>query len=158
MTGGVSFSARCRSGSHSAPLLVALPLAAAALVCAPAASAKGFAPGDLRVCNAKRCVAITDRVVLRALGSFYYHAPRAATVPSARIGAPSFELRFENGYVTGIVASPRLDRFLSYGVNVGHFLRGRWYRVPTSAALELRRLTARLQPLRVTPAALRRSR
>ena len=45
------------------------------------------------------------------------------------LGAPSFELRFDNDYVTGIVATARLDRFLSYGVNTGRFEAGRWYRV-----------------------------
>jgi len=144
-------------------------------VLAPAALAKDFEPGDLRVCNAERCVAITSRPALAALGAFYYggacpaaatkdgdcmpderRPPRAAS--SVRIGAPAFELRFRNGYATGIVATARLDRFLSYGVNLGWFRRGRWYRVPTAAAAELRRLTAGLAPLRVTSGALARSR
>jgi hypothetical protein len=34
------------------------------------------------------------------------------------------------------------DRFLSYGVNIGHFDRGRWYRLPDRTARELRRLAA----------------
>jgi len=144
-------------------------------VLAPAATAKDFQPGDLRVCNVERCVAITSRPALAALGAFYYGGacPRVATLdgdcmpderrppraaPSVRIGAPAFELRFRNGYVTGIVATARLDRFLSYGVNLGWFRRGRWYRVPPASAAELRRLTAGLTPLRVTRAALARSR
>jgi hypothetical protein len=74
------------------------------------------------------------------------------------MGAPAFQLRYDNGYVTGIVASPRLDRFLSYGVYLERFHRGTWYRLPPRAASELRRLTADLRPLRVTAAAVRKSR
>ena len=63
-------------------------------------------------------------------------------------------MKFSNGYVTGIVAAAQLDRFLSYGVNLDQFQRGRWYRVPSAAALELRRLTAGLKPRRLTVAAV----
>jgi hypothetical protein len=69
-----------------------------------------------------------------------------------------FELRFRNGYVTGIVAATRLDRFLSYGVYLGRFTPGRWYRFPDKVARELRRLAAPLAPLRVTRSALAKSR
>jgi hypothetical protein len=147
----------------------------AVVVLAPAAIAKDFEPGDLRVCNAERCVAITNRPALAALGAFYYGGacPAAATrdgdcmpnertppraAAAVRLGTPAFELRFRNGYVTGIVATARFDRFLSYGVNLGWFRRGRWYRVPPAAAAELRRLTAGLEPLRVTRAVIARSR
>jgi hypothetical protein len=138
--------------------IVAALLAAAALAATPAATAKDFKPGDLRVCNAHRCVPIVNRAVLPLLGAFYYgsHDPRVA--PRARLGAPAFELRFTNGYVTGIVASARLDRFLSYGVNLDRFQRGSWYRVPARLAAELKRLTAGMKPLRVTRAALAKSR
>jgi hypothetical protein len=122
------------------------------------ATAKDFGPGDLRVCNVKRCVPIKNRNVLPLLGSFYYSGPPPAIVRAPRMGAPMFELRFKNGYVTGIVATSKLDRFLSYGVYLGRFRRGRWYRVPSRMALELRRLTARLEPLRVTRAAIAKSR
>jgi hypothetical protein len=67
-------------------------------------------------------------------------------------------LRFSNGYVTGIVATRRLDRFLSYGVHLERFGRNSWYAVPPRLSAELRRLTAGLRPLRVTRAALARSR
>ena len=60
--------------------------------------------------------------------------------------------------MTGIVATARLDRFLSYGVNLGRFQRGIWYRVPARLASELRKLTAGMKPLRVTRAALSKSR
>jgi hypothetical protein len=138
-------------------LTAALVVAAAALA-APAATAKSFGPGDLRVCGAEQCVAITKPAVLPLLGSFYYHgsSPRRAHAP--RLGARAYELRFRNGYVTGIVASPRRDRFLSYGVHLGHFRRGQWYRLPSRAAAELRTLSAQLEPLRVTRTALSRSR
>jgi len=64
------------------------------------------------------------------------------------------QLRFRNGYVTGIVAGAQLDRFLSYGVNLGQFAKGRWYRFPALAAAELRRLASSLRPMRLTPAAI----
>jgi hypothetical protein len=95
--------------------------------------------------------------VLRMLGTFYYglNSPPLARAP--RLGAPMFELRFTNGYATGIVASARLDRFLSYGVNLGHFRRGSWYRFPAQVSLELRRLARPLTPLHLTRAALYKS-
>jgi hypothetical protein len=130
---------------------------ATALTFAPGATAKDFRPGDLRVCNAKRCVAITDQAVLNALSAFYYVGPQPARTRAPRMGAPAFQLKFTNGYVTGIVASARLDRFLSYGVYLGRFRKGSWYRVPDRAAQELIRLTESLKPMRVTLAALRKS-
>jgi hypothetical protein len=139
--------------------IVAALLAAAALAAIPAATAKDFGPGDLRVCSAHRCVPITTRAVLPLLGRFYYvdpHGPRVA--PRPRLGAPAFELRFRNGYVTGIVATARLDRFLSYGVYLERFHRGVWYRMPARVSAELRKLTTGMTPLRVTRAALARSR
>lgn len=130
----------------------------AALVAADLGTAKDFGPGDLRVCNAKRCVPIMNRDVLPAFGSFLYSGRRPAAASKPRLGEPVFELRFDNGYVTGIVGTAKLDRFLSYGVNLNRFRRGTWYRLPTRAARELRRLTERLEPLRLTPARARRSR
>ena len=143
----------------TARCIVAALLAAAALAVTPAATAKDFKPGDLRVCNAHRCLPITNRAVLPLLGRFYYsgaHDPRVA--PRVRLGAPAFELRFRNGYATGIVAAVKLDRFLSYGVNLDRFHRGVWYRLPARLASELRVLTAGMKPLRVTQAALSKSR
>jgi hypothetical protein len=133
-------------------------VAAAAVLVVPLAGAKDFRPGDLRVCNAKRCVPIRDRGVLRQLGSFYYGSSQLVRVRRPALGAPYYELRFRNGYVTGIVAPKRLDRFLSYGVNTGRFARDRWYAVPRRVSAELRRLTAGLRPLHLTRAALARSR
>lgn len=134
-------------------------LAATALVAVPTAGAKDFRPGDLRICSGRHCVAVTNRTDLRLLSRFYYAS--AATQPararSPRLGAPAFELRFSDGYVTGVVATAKLDRFLSYGVNLGRFLPKRWYRVPAQAARELRRLAAKLEPLRVTRALVAKS-
>jgi hypothetical protein len=136
-------------------------LVAAALACttsALGASAKEFEPGTLRVCDREECVPILDEAVLPHFSSFYYTGPRPRTARAPRRGAPTFEVRFSNGYVTGIVASRRLDRFLSYGVYVGRFRSGTWYRLPPRAAAELRRLAANLEPLPLTAAAVARSR
>jgi hypothetical protein len=118
------------------------------------ATAKNFGPGDLRLCGAGRCVSIKDRGVLRAFSSFYYGGPRPGVVDSPRRGAPAFQLRFRNGYVSGIAGGARLDRMLLYGVNCGRFQRGTWYRLPRPLALWLRELAAPLQPLRVNPRAI----
>jgi hypothetical protein len=139
--------------------LTLVGIVAAALVFGvSAAQAKDFEPGDLRVCNAKRCIPITASDAVAELGPFYYSGPPLTRVRAPRLGARAFELRFDNGYATGIVASPRLDRFLSYGVHLGRFARGAWYRVPPALSAELRRLSAGLRPLRVTRAAIARSR
>lgn len=128
------------------------------LLTAPAASAKGFEPGDLRLCNATRCVSIERRSVLRSLSAFYYTGSALILVRTPRVGAPMYELRFRNGYVTGIVAGFLLDRFLSYGVHLERFRRGQWYRFPNAISAELRRLANGLTPLRLTRAAMAKSR
>lgn len=138
---------------------IALLAAAVTLLALPsAAAAKVFRPGDLRVCDRTRCMPIVARSVLPELGSFYYSGPQPATVPRPPLRTPYYELRFRNGYVTGIVATRRLDRFLSYGVNLGWFAQGGWYAVPPRLSAELRRLAKRLRPLRLTRAALAKSR
>lgn len=133
-------------------------LAASALLILPSASAKDFGPGDLRVCNATRCVAIVNADVLPQLGSFYYSGPALARARPPALGAPYYQLRFRNNYVTGIVATRQLDRFLSYGVHLERFTRDTWYAVPARLSAELRRLTAGMRPLHVTRAALAKSR
>jgi hypothetical protein len=138
-------------------LLVGL-VAVLGLLVLPPASAKDFHPGDLRVCNSTHCVAIVNREDLPELGSFYYDSGSPARVRRPKLGAPYYQLRFRNGYVTGIVATRRLDRFLSYGVNLNRFARSSWYAVPQQMSSELRRLTAGLRPLRLTRAALAKSR
>jgi hypothetical protein len=133
-------------------------VAAMALLVLPSASAKDFRPGDLRVCNATRCVAIVDPSVLPQLTSFYYSGPPAVRVARPALATPYYELRFRNGYVTGIVATRRLDRFLTYGVHDQRFIRDTWYAVPGRVSMELRRLTGVLRPLRLSRAALAKSR
>jgi hypothetical protein len=136
--------------------LVALAIASALLILPPA-SAKDFGPGDLRVCNATRCVAVVSRHVLAQLGSFYYSGPSLARVRRPALGAAYYELRFRNDYVTGIVATRQLDRFLSYGVHLERFAAETWYAMPARLSEELQRLTRGLRPLRVTRAALAKS-
>jgi hypothetical protein len=139
--------------------LAAILLAGATFLAASAATAKDFEPGDLRICNAKRCLPITNRPVLKLLSAFYFTGRKPPSIASpARLGAPAFELRSPNGYVTGIVAAVKFDRFLSYGVNLDRFEQGQWYRVPDRAARELRRLTTHLKPLRLTQRAVDKSR
>jgi hypothetical protein len=137
-------------------LLVGL-VAMSTLLVLPSASAKDFHPGDLRVCNTTRCVAIVSRAVLPQLGSFYYGGSAPGRVRRPKLGAPYYELRFRNGYVTGIIATRQLDRFLSYGVNLERFARNRWYSVPRRLSAEIRRLTVGLRPLRITRSALAKS-
>jgi hypothetical protein len=131
--------------------------AAAALLVLPSASAKDFQPGDLRVCNRARCVAIVNRDVLPKIGSFYYTGPCPARVRRPELEVPYYELRFRSGYVTGIVATRRLDRFLTYGVIDQRFARDTWYAVPRKLSEEFRRLAVDLRPLRLTRAAVAKS-
>jgi hypothetical protein len=137
-------------------LLVALG-STIALLGVPAATAKDFQPGDLRICGANECIAIENPDVLRTLSSFYYMGPQPSVTWAPAFGSRAFELKFRNDYATGAVASARLDRFISYGVNIGRFGTRKWYRVPSQAAAEFRRLAATLAPLRVTGALLRKS-
>jgi len=130
--------------------------AASALLVLPSATAKDFRPGDVRVCNATRCVSIVNRNVLPAVRSLY-SGPCLARTRRPMLGVPYYELRFRNGYVTGIVAMRRLDRFLSYGVVLERFARDQWYVVPRRLSGELRRLTVDLRLLRLSRAALSRS-
>jgi hypothetical protein len=136
----------------------AIVVAASALVALPSAGAKDFGPGDLRVCNANRCVPVVDRRVLPRLGRFYYSGGALARAAQPALGAPYYELRFRNGYATGIVATRNLDRFLSYGVHLERFQRDVWYAVPQPLAAELRRLTRGLRPFALTQGALAKSR
>ncbi|NUT55913.1 MAG: hypothetical protein HOQ03_08020 [Thermoleophilia bacterium] len=119
---------------------VAIAVAASALLFIPSATAKDFGPGDMRVCNATRCVPIVKQGVLPQLGRFYYGSVRLAHAAKPPLGTPYFQLRFDNGYVTGIVATRALDRFLSYGVHLERFTRDIWCAVPRQLSAELRRL------------------
>ena len=137
--------------------LLGMLVATSVLLFLPAASAKDFGPGDLRVCNATRCVPIVKPGVLPLLGSFYYSGPAPAHLRVPARGTPYYELRFRNNYVTGIVSTRQLDRFLSYGVHLERFDANIWYAVPRRLSAELRRLTVGMRPLRVTPGALAKS-
>jgi hypothetical protein len=137
--------------------LIGTFVAASVLLFLPSASAKDFGPGDLRVCNATRCVPIVRPDVVAQLGPFYYSGPALAHLRAPALGTAYYQLRFRNNYVTGIVATGRLDRFLSYGVHLERFRANQWYAVPPPLSAELRRLTAGLRPLHVTQAALAKS-
>jgi hypothetical protein len=98
-----------------------------------------------------------NRAVLPVIGSFYYTGPCPARVRTPKLGALYYQLRYRNGYVTGIVATRRLDRFLTYGVHDERFADDRWYAVPHKLSAEIRRLTVDLRPFRLTRAAQAKS-
>jgi hypothetical protein len=143
---------------RGARTLAAAVAVAAVLLCVPAAGAKDFRPGDLRVCGPDACAAVRSRPVLALLSRLYYTGPQPARAADVPLGARGFELRFRNGYATGVVGAAELDRFLSFGVYLGRFQPRAWYTVPPRAARELRRLTARMRPYAVTAETLDRSR
>jgi hypothetical protein len=140
-------------------LVVLILGAAAALVAASGATAKEFRPGDLRICSRYACVPVTDQSVLNQLGAFYYTGESSPPkIRAPRLGVRAFQLRFSDGYVSGVVGGAKLDRFLSFGVNLGRFASRQWYRFPTAVAQELRIIAAPLEPLRVSRWMLARSR
>lgn len=116
------------------------------LALVPAATAKDFDPGDLRVCAANRCRPIKNQRVLNGLSAFYYGSVEPNQVRAPMNRAPSVELRFRNGYVTGVAAGIRFDFFLSFGVNLGQFAARRWYVIPVRASAEIKRLAAQVRP------------
>jgi hypothetical protein len=138
--------------------ILVIAVAVSALLVAPSAGGKDFRPGDVRVCNAIRCVPILERSVVPQLASFYYTGPRPVRRARPALGTPYYELRYRGGYVTGIVATRHLNRFLAYGVHEGRFAENAWYALPRGISSELRRLTGALRPLRLTRAALAKSR
>jgi hypothetical protein len=132
--------------------LCGLVAMAIALLVAPTAGAKDFKPGDVRVCVAATCLPLKNVAALDALSAFYYSSarhPRVATAPRAR--APFVELKYRNGYVTGIAAGTRFDHFLSYGVNLGQFRARTWYAIPERARLAIASLAAKLHPRSLPP-------
>ena len=128
-----------------------------ALWIAPLADGKDFKPGDIRVCVATKCLRLDDQRALNALSAFYYSAtiPTRHTAPAAN--APYVELRFRNGYVTGVAAGLRYDHFLSYGVNLDQFRARTWYTIPTQASVAITRLAKRLGPRSLPPDVLSNS-
>lgn len=125
------------------------PVVAAILLAAPAATAKEFHPGDLRVCNHSRCAVIADQGLLNALSAFIYGDLPVRRVPRLRPGARAFELQYADGYAFAMVGPGIVDRFASFGIICGRFQRGNWYLLPRTIAAQLRSLTAPLRPLRV---------
>jgi hypothetical protein len=141
--------------AKSARRVLAGSLLVGSLLFSAGAAAKEFEPGDLHVCNARRCIAIKSQPLLNALASFYYDSTQPpARAPAPKLGIPFFRLVFTNHYVTGIAAGAGLTRFLSSGVNLDQFHQSVWYRVPARAAAGLRRATVGLAPLRLTTAAV----
>jgi hypothetical protein len=125
-------------------------IATCGLLLVPSAVAKDFEPGDLRVCGRQQCVSITNKHLLAILSRYYYGSGRVNRAARVSRGAPGFELRFRNGYASGIVAGAMLKRFRAYGFYCGRFERGRWYWSPPRAAAALRRMTANMRPMRVS--------
>jgi hypothetical protein len=135
--------------------LCGLAAVAIALSLAPSVDAKDFKPGDVRVCVAATCLPLKNDAALDSLSAFYYssaHHPKVVTAPRAR--APYVELRYRNGYVTGIAAGARFDHFLSYGVNLGQFRARTWYAIPERARTAIASLAARLDPRPLPPSVL----
>src|SRR5439155_2528068 len=129
---------------------ILLLVTACGLLAVPSAVAKDFGPGDLRVCGRHHCVSITNRHLLRILSDYYYGSRRVPRAARVRLGAPGFELRYKNGYASGMVAGTMLKRFRAYSFYCGRFQRGKWYRFPAGAASTLRRITTGMHPQRVS--------
>ena len=133
-------------------------VAAFGLLTAPSAGAKDFEPGALRVCNAERCVPLREARRAAVHRPLLLHRSTAENAPPARARDAVLRAAHPNGYVTGIVATRRLDRFLTYGVHDQRFEPHVWYAVPARLSQELRRLTRLLRPLSLNRGALARSR
>jgi hypothetical protein len=130
-------------------VLAAAMVATCGLLAVPAAVAKDFGPGDLRVCGRSQCVPIVNERLLKILSAYYYGPRRVVRAAPVRRGAPGFALRWRDGYVSAVVAGANLDRFRGQGFFCGRFVRGKWYRFPAGAAAALRTMTAGMRPLRV---------
>ena len=130
---------------------VGVAVVSLALGLAPLAEAKTFKPGDVSVCGAAKCLRLNNRAALNALSAFYYSAaiPKSESAPAAN--AHYVELRYRNGYVTGIAAGPGYDHFLSYGVNEDQFSARTWYAIPAAASIAIKSLAAKLRPRSVPP-------
>jgi hypothetical protein len=141
------------------PICIAALVLGAVLAITASAGAKGFRPGDLKLCDDDHCVLIMDQSLLNGLSRFYYGGPAPAKVGKPRLGVPYLQLKFAgNGYVTGVAATAQFDRFRSGGVNLGQFSPDDWYRVPAKIARGLRKLASRLTPMRVSESVIVRTR
>ena len=121
------------------PLLLA---ASILLLGTPAASAKDFRPGDLRVCGAVHCRVVTERAQARAFSAFLYGNGRLVRASAPRVGSPVFQLRLKDGFVAALLSRASIR---VHGLYCERFMRGRWYRLPPS----LRNIGAGLEPKRL---------
>jgi hypothetical protein len=129
--------------------IVAVVLATSGLLAIPAAVAKDFGPGELRVCGRSQCVPIVNKRLLRILSNYYWGPSRIVRTAPVHRGARAFALRWRNGYTSGLVGGAGLERFRGHGFFCGRFVPGHWYRFPAEATVWLKRLTAGMRPLRV---------
>jgi hypothetical protein len=124
-------------------LLAVALAAAAALALASSAAAKEFAPGSVLLCRADACAPIEEQAVLDVLSELYYGTSALVPVSAAPSG-DLLELRFDNGYVSGVVGPATApDRFQSGGVNLDRFADGQWYELPAPLAQGLAALAGR---------------
>ena len=110
------------------------------LMPAPAV-AKGFGPGDARVCDDSGCEPIMSRAAARELASFLYAGPQPESVWRPAPGSPSFELRLRNGRKLGDVGGRWLNRMRVPTLNCDRFTGRGWYRLPSDLAHRLRAMT-----------------
>jgi hypothetical protein len=123
-------------------------IAVCGVLLVPSALGKGSGPS--LVCGRHRCVSIKNPHLARILSDFYWSAERPRRAPRVPLGTPGFELRWSDGYATGMVAGTMLKRFRAYGFYCERFQRGKWYWIPPRAAAALRRMTAGMRPMRVS--------
>lgn len=115
---------------------------ATVVISATSASAKEIRPGDLLLCGARHCRAVTQPAQARGFASFLWGAGPTHRAPTPRGGSPFFQLRWTSGPVAAALTRTAIR---VYGLNCGRFRRGRWYVLPRG----LRGLTAGLEPKRL---------
>jgi hypothetical protein len=98
------------------PLLILATL----LLVVPAASAKEFRPGDLRLCGATQCRVVKDVRATRLFGDFLYGSGPVIPAPMPRVGSPVFQVRFKDG-PAGVILNGTAARV--HGLNCGRFER-----------------------------------
>jgi len=70
-------------------VFAAAVVATCGLLAVPAAVAKDFGPGDLRVCGRSQCVPIVNERLLKILSAYYYGPRRVVRAAPVRHGAPA---------------------------------------------------------------------
>jgi hypothetical protein len=116
---------------------------ASALIITAAGLAKEIRPGDLLICGATRCRAVTQPAQARAFSRLLWGEGRIARAQTPPVGSPVFQLRFRNGPAGAIINATAIR---VHGLNCGRFRRGRWYRLPPA----LTGLTVGLRPKRLS--------